>query len=186
MFLIMLGSPSPGPPHLLTCAVQSAQTLLTLRHPFIPDYLPFHLTPGREAIKGSSNWCPSTTLQNFWFLREKSFLPQIFPDFPEIWCGRVKGPRRRHKVKTFTVSPPPSQQLYQTCLLSSGRSLNKQALRANCFLFYPLSCWVSLHLPTLLSTTLQTQRWVSEWVSECREQRVLQIWSRRGWGVWYK
>lgn len=55
MSLIVLGSPSPGPPHLLTCAVQSAQTLLTLRHPFIPDYLPFHLTPGREAIKGSSN-----------------------------------------------------------------------------------------------------------------------------------
>lgn len=97
MSLNVPGSPSPGPPH---CAILSAQTLLTLRPPFIPDYLPFHLIP---AIKGASNWHPSAMLQNVWLLGE-NFYHKF--SLTSLRFESVKAPWRSHKTKNLHCFSP--------------------------------------------------------------------------------
>lgn len=61
---------------------------------------------GEQAIKGSSTRCPAATVQNTWFLEEKSWFPQPSPDFPEVCGGRVEGPWRSHKAKNLPRFSP--------------------------------------------------------------------------------
>lgn len=96
-----------------SCAIQSAQTLLTLRPPSIPDCLPFHLTPG---TKGTISHAPKCLIS--W---EKSpFCHKFF--LTSLWFEKAESSMEKSQSKKIFPLKP-SWQLYQPCPLCPGRYL---------------------------------------------------------------
>lgn len=140
--------------------------LLSLRPPLIPGHIPFHVAPvvvmkpslvlvtANKDLPVLSRACKKVSAPNAWQTQpkmlisdRKSWFPQPFP--------RVEAPWRNHKVQNLHCLSLASVSLSAALSVLPALPwelfrLDKQALSVCCFIFSPLPCLVSLHLPSLL------------------------------------
>lgn len=150
---------------------------------FYPRLSPLPLDSRQGSHKRLQQLMPINHAPKFLIFERKVLFATNFP-----WLSRDlmwKGERPMEKTQSKNLhrfSPTVSAALSDLpAFLWEIFTLNKQALRANYFIPFPAE-YPSISQPS----SAQHCKHKGEWVSECREQRVLQIWSRWGWGVWYK